>query len=280
MEFIPDIDSVTVISRFAAREHTRPRGNQGIHMTQLLKGKVALVTGGSRGIGAAIAKRLAADGADVVFSYAKSPERAQAVADDIKALGGKVLAVAADQADSEAVTALVKTAHDHFGRLDILVNSAGVFATGVIGDSQADLAQLAHQQSINVGGVVAAVRAAVPLLADGGRIVSIGTMFASRVPFPGIGDYAASKAAVAAYGRAWARDLGPRQITVNTVQPGPINTEMNPQTSDVAQMVKQMTAVGRYGQPEEIAGAVAFLVGPDAAYITGTTLNVDGGQNS
>lgn len=179
-----------------------------------------------------------------------------------------------------AVAAFVRKAHEHFGRLDILVNSAGVFVTGVIGDPHTDIVELDRQQAINVGGVVAAVRAAVPLLSEGGRIVSVGTMFASRAPFPGIGDYAASKAAVAAYSRAWARDLGPRQITVNTVQPGPINTEMNPETSDVAPMVMQMTALGRYGQPDEIAGVVAFLVGPDAAYITGATLNVDGGQNS
>jgi 3-oxoacyl-[acyl-carrier protein] reductase len=248
--------------------------------TLSLKGKVALVTGASRGIGAAIAQRLAAEGADVAFSYAKSPERAEAVAHAIEASGGRALSIAADQADAAAVTAMVNTVHAHFGRLDILVNSAGVFVTGMIGDTEADLAALERQQAINVGGVVAAVRAAVPLLSDGGRIVSIGTMFASRVPFPGIGDYAASKAAVAAYSRAWARDLGPRGITVNTIQPGPINTEMNPETSDVATMVKQMTALGRYGQPEEIAGAVAFLAGPDAAYITGATLNIDGGQNS
>lgn len=249
-------------------------------MNHTLKGKVALITGGSRGIGAAIARRLAAQGADVAFTYASSPDRAAAVARDIEAAGVKALAIMADQGDPAAVTAMVQTAHAHFGRLDILVNSAGVFVTGVIGDPAADAAALERQLAVNVGGVVAAVRAAVPLLSDGGRIVSIGTMFATRVPFPGIGDYAASKAAVAAYGRAWARDLGGRGITVNTLQPGPINTEMNPETSDVAMMVKQMTALGRYGQPEEIAGAVAFLVGPDAAYITGATLNVDGGQNS
>jgi 3-oxoacyl-[acyl-carrier protein] reductase len=249
-------------------------------MNHSLKGKVAIVTGASRGIGAAIAARLAAEGAHVAFSYANSPDRADQVVRAIEAAGGKALAIQADQGDAAAVAAMVHTAHAHFGRLDILVNSAGVFVTGMIGDPAADIAALDRQHAINVGGVVAAVRAAVPLLADGGRIVSIGTMFAARVPFPGIGDYAASKAAVAAYGRAWARDLGPRGITVNTVQPGPINTEMNPETSDVAAMVKQMTALGRYGQPEEIAGAVAFLAGPDAAYITGTTLNVDGGQNS
>ncbi len=249
-------------------------------MTHSLKGKVALVTGASRGIGAAIAKRLAAEGADVAFSYSQSAERAQAVLRSIKAHGVNGLAVAADQADGAAVAALVKTVHEHFGRLDILVNSAGVFTMGVVGDPDADIAALDRQQAINLNGVVAAVRAAVPLIADGGRIVSIGTMFASRAPFPGIGDYAASKAAVAAYSRAWARDLGPRGITVNTVQPGPINTEMNPEIGDMAPLVKQMTALGRYGQPEEIAGVVAFLVGADAAYITGATLNVDGGQNS
>lgn len=249
-------------------------------MTPSLQGKVALVTGASRGIGAAIAKRLAAEGADVAFSFANSPERAQAVARDIEALGRRALAVSADQGDRAAVTALVHTAYAHFGRLDILVNSAGVFLMGAIGDPQADIAALDRQQDINVGGVVSAVRAAVPLMSDGGRIISIGTMFASRAPFAGVGDYAASKAAVAAYSRAWARDLGPRQITVNTIQPGPVNTELNPETSDMAPMVKQMTALGRYGQPDEIAGVVAFLAGADAAYITGATLNVDGGQNS
>lgn len=249
-------------------------------MTHSLKGKVALVTGASRGIGAAIAKRLAAEGADVAFSYSQSAERAQLVLRSIKAHGVNGLAIVADQADSTAVAALVRTVHEYFGRLDILVNSAGVFTMGVVGDPDADIAALDRQQAINLNVVVAAVRAAVPLMADGGRIVSIGTMFASRAPFPGVGDYAASKAAVAAYGRAWARDLGPRGITINTVQPGPINTDMNPDTSDMAPLVKQMTALGRYGRPEEIAGVVAFLVGADAAYITGATLSVDGGQNS
>jgi 3-oxoacyl-[acyl-carrier protein] reductase len=244
-----------------------------------LHGKVALVTGASRGIGAAIAKRLAAEGAAVAFSFASSPDRADQVVRDIEATGGKALALMADQSDAAAVAAMVAKAHAHFGRLDILVNSAGVFVTGMIGDAAADIAALAPQQAINVGGAVAAVRAAVPLLSDGGRIVSIGSVFAERTAFPGVGDYAATKAAVAAYGRAWARDLGPRGITVNTMQPGPINTEMNPETGDMAPMVKSMTVLGRYGQPDEIAGAVAFLVGPDAAYIAGTTLNVAGGAD-
>lgn len=247
-------------------------------MAQSLIGKVALVTGGSRGIGAAIVKRLAAEGANVAFNYAKSSDRANEVVREIERLGVKALAIAADQSDAAAVGALVKQVHTHFGRLDILVNSAGVFVTGAVDDPLADVAAFERQHAINVGGVTAAVRAAAPLLSNGGRIVSIGTTGAVRAPFPGIGDYVASKAAVAAYSRAWARDLGVRNITVNVVHPGAINTEMNPDSGDHAPMLAQMTALGRYGQPDDIAGAVAFLVGPDASYITGTAITVDGGQ--
>jgi 3-oxoacyl-[acyl-carrier protein] reductase len=243
-----------------------------------LQGKVALVTGGSRGIGAAIVKRLARDGADVAFSYAASPERARQVADEVEALGRRVLPVRADQASADDVALLVKKAHAHFGRLDILVNSAGVFVTGTVDDPAADLAAFDRQLDINVKGVAAAVRAAAPLLAEGGRIVSIGTTGAERIAFAGAADYVATKAAVAAYTRGWARDLGPRNITVNVVQPGAINTEMNPQDGAFADTLKGMAALGRYGQPDDIAAAVAFLAGPDAGYITGATLNVDGGQ--
>ncbi|WP_313167968.1 SDR family NAD(P)-dependent oxidoreductase [Massilia oculi] len=243
-----------------------------------LLGKVALVTGGSRGIGAAIVKRLARDGADVVFSYAASPDRARQVAHEVEALGRRAHAVRADQASSEDVAMLVRQAHAQYGRLDILVNSAGVFVTGKVDDPAADVAGFERQLDVNVRGVAAAVRAAAPLLADGGRIVSIGTTGADRIAFAGAADYVASKAAVAAYTRGWARDLGPRNITVNVVQPGAINTEMNPQDGAFAETLKGMAALGRYGQPEDIAAAVAFLAGPDAGYITGATLNVDGGQ--
>jgi len=243
-----------------------------------LHGKVALVTGGSRGIGAAIVKRLARDGADVVFSYAASPERAQQVASDVEALGRRVLAMRADQGDQAAATQLVQKAHAQFGRLDILVNSAGVFVTGTVDDPAADPAAFARQFDVNVKGVAAAVRAAAPLLPQGGRIISIGTTGAERIPFAGAADYVASKAAVAAYTRGWARDLGPRGITVNVVQPGAIDTEMNPADGAFADTLKGMAALGRYGKPEDIAAAVAFLASPDANYITGATLNVDGGQ--
>jgi len=243
-----------------------------------LLGKVALVTGGSRGIGAAIVKRLARDGADVVFSYAASPDRAKQVVGDVEALGRRARAIRADQASSDEVRQLVQQAHAAYGRLDILVNSAGVFVTGKVDDPAADVAGFERQLDVNVRGVAAAVRAAAPLLADGGRIVSIGTTGADRIAFAGAADYVASKAAVAAYTRGWARDLGPRDITVNVVQPGAINTEMNPQDGTFAETLKGMAALGRYGQPEDIAAAVAFLAGPDAGYITGATLNVDGGQ--
>ncbi|WP_070887988.1 SDR family NAD(P)-dependent oxidoreductase [Pseudomonas argentinensis] len=249
-------------------------------MTQQLQGKVALVTGGSRGIGAAIAKRLAADGAHVAFSYAKSSEQAQKIVIEIERQGVKALAIQADQGDSAQVSALVKQVHEHFGRLDILVNSAGVFVTGAVDDAGADIAAFDRQQAVNVGGVVTAVRTAVGLMNDGGRIISLGTTGADSVPFPGAADYVATKAAVAAYSRGWARDLGPRNITVNVIQPGAINTEMNPETADHAPFLAGLAALGRYGQPEDIAAAVSFLAGPEASYITGATLNVDGGQSA
>ena len=249
-------------------------------ITLPLLGRVVLVTGGTRGIGAAIVRRLARDGADVAFSYANSESQAAGIVAELEALGRRALAVRADQADPQAVAALVQKVHATFGRLDILVNSAGVFVMGAVNDPAADLPALQRQFAINTLGVAAAVRAAAPLLADGGRVISIGTTGADRIPFAGAADYAASKAAVAAYTRGWARDLGPRHITVNVIQPGAIHTEMNPDEGPFADILKAMTTLGRYGKPEEIAAAVAFLAGPDAQYITGATLNVDGGQSA
>ena len=247
-------------------------------MNTPLQGKRALVTGGSRGIGAAIARRLADDGADVVFSYSTSKDRADQVVANIEALGRRAWAIRADQSVPEEVTQLVRQAHSTLNGLDILVNSAGVFVTGHVSDTEADLSQFDRQLDINVRGVATAVRAAAPLLSDGGRVISIGTTGADRIAFAGAADYVASKAAVAAYTRGWSRDLGPRNITVNIVQPGAINTDMNPQDGASAETLVGLTALGRYGQPDEVAAAVAFLAGPDAAYITGSTLNVDGGQ--
>jgi 3-oxoacyl-[acyl-carrier protein] reductase len=249
-------------------------------MSKNLTGKVALVTGGSRGIGAAAARALAERGADVAISYSASPEKAQVVVRDLTSKGVRAAAFKADQASADEVERLVKQVVERFGRLDILVNNAGVFVLGSLGDATADSAQLQRQFAINVGGVAAAVRAAAKVMGEGGRIISVGSVLGARVPFPGMADYSATKAAVAVYTRGWARDLGPKGITVNAVQPGPINTDMNPDNSDFAAPQKAATALGRYGRPEEVAAAIAFLASPEASYITGTTLDVDGGFNA
>ena len=249
-------------------------------MSKELNGKVALVTGGSRGIGAAIAKALADDGADVAISYAASADKAKAVVKELCKKGVRAEAFRADQANTKEVEGLVEAVVKRFGRLDIFVNNAGVFATGPVHDRANNLAELERLFAVNVGGVATAVRTAAPLMPDGGRIISIGSVAGDTSPWPGIADYSATKGAVAAYTRGWARDLGSRGITVNTVQPGPIDTDMAPQDGEVADGLKARTVIGRYGKPEEVAAAVAFLASPAASYITGTTLNVDGGYSA
>jgi 3-oxoacyl-[acyl-carrier protein] reductase len=249
-------------------------------MAGALDGKVALVTGGSRGIGAAIAIRLATDGADVAISFTSASERASETVAAIGRAGRRGFAVQADQAVAEQARGLVGTVVEHFGRLDILVNNAGVFVTGAVDESDPDHDAFDQQMAINVHGVNNTVRAAAPLLPEGGRIVSVATSGAGTisVPFPGLADYFATKAAIVAYTKGWARDLGPRNITVNAVEPGPIDTEMNPADGESAAVMAAATALGRYGTPEDVAAAVAFLVGPDAAYVTGSALTVDGGR--
>lgn len=249
-------------------------------MANVLKGKVALVTGGSRGIGAAVARALADEGADVVISYSASEEKANAVAAELKNKGVRALTVKADQADPVQVEALVDKTVAEFGHLDILVNNAGVFIPAPIGDPSVSVAELTRQHSVNIGGVLSAIRAAAPVIAENGRIITIGSVLGSRAAFPGLADYAASKAAVALYSRGAARDLASKKVTVNVIQPGPINTDMNPEDSEFAEVVTATVALGRYGQPEEVAAAVAFLASPAASYITGAILDVDGGFNA
>ncbi|MEM8737980.1 MAG: SDR family oxidoreductase [Planctomycetota bacterium] len=243
-----------------------------------LENKTALITGGSRGIGAATAKQLAADGAHVAVNYAGSQARAEKVVADITAAGGKAFAVQADVSQPDQVAAMFEKLDQHFdGKLDILYANAGVYEMASI--HEADLAHFDKTLDINVRGVVIVMLEAVKRLQDHGRVIVTGSTLGERVPFPALSAYAMSKSAVQGLVRGWARDLGPRNITVNCLQPGPIDTEMNPDSDQNpgAEPQKDMTTMGRYGKPEEVAHAVAFLARPDSAFITGGTLNVDGG---
>ncbi|GIL40109.1 SDR family NAD(P)-dependent oxidoreductase [Roseiterribacter gracilis] len=246
-------------------------------MAKTLTGKVAIVTGGARGIGAAVAKRLGADGADVAISYSASADQANAVVQELKAKGVRAVAIKADASDPKQAAKLISDVVAQFGKLDILVNNAGVYAPGAVGDAAADTAALDRQRVVNYDSVVAGIRAAAPVISDGGRIITIGSCLGQDVRFPGIADYAATKFAVAGYSRGAARDLGPRNITVNVVQPGPIDTDMNPADGEHADGQRAALALNRYGKPEDIAAGVAFLAGPEASFITGTTLSIDGG---
>ncbi len=243
-----------------------------------LTGKRALVTGASRGLGAAIAKALAAEGADVAITYEKSAESAAAVVSAIKAMGRRAVAIQADSADAAAVQASVEKTVDELGGLDILVNNAGILRLGELKDiSLADIDALLN---VNVRAPIVASKAALPHLGKGGRIITIGSYFADRVPAPLLGIYAASKSALTGFTKALARELGPKEITANLLQPGSIDTDMNPHNGPFADTLKQFMAVGHYGKPDDIANAVAFLAGPKAQYITGSTLTVDGGANA
>lgn len=247
-------------------------------MPHSLEGKAALVTGASRGIGAAIAKRLASEGADVAITYAKDAKAAAAVVKAIEGSGRKALALQADAADAKAVKAAVEQVAEAFGRIDVLVNNAGTAIPKPF--EETTLEELDRVIDINFRGVLVATQAALKHIPDGGRIISIGSCVGERNFTPGLAAYAATKGAVKMFTQGLAREVGGRSITVNNVQPGPIDTDLNPAEGDWAAPQLANTALKRYGHVDEVAALVAFVASPEAAYITGANLTVDGGTNA
>jgi 3-oxoacyl-[acyl-carrier protein] reductase len=243
--------------------------------TSPLAGKVALVTGGSRSIGAAIAKRLAADGAAVAITYSASPEKAKDVVAAIEGGGGRALAISADAGEPEAVRAAVAKTVEAFGGIDILVNNAGIALGGPIDEIAFE--DYERMIAVNVTGVFVATQEAVRKMKPGGRVIQIGSSMARYAAFPTASLYTLTKGAIAGFNRSLARDLGPRGITVNIVHPGPTDTDMNPDGGPISKIVGPGIAIGRYGKVEEIASAVAYLASPEAAFITGAELIADGG---
>jgi 3-oxoacyl-[acyl-carrier protein] reductase len=243
-----------------------------------LEGKIALITGGSRGIGAAIAKRLAADGASVAITYAKDVRAASAVVKAIELGGGKAIAIQADAANVDTVKDAVATAVATFGRLDVLVNNAGTAIPKPF--EETTLEEMDRVIDINLRGVLVTTQAALKHMKDGGRVIMIGSAVGERAVAPGLVPYAATKGAVKMFTQALSREVGTRGITVNNVQPGPIDTDLNPASGDWAVPQKAATALDRYGLAEEIAAMVSFVAGPESSYITGANLTVDGGMNA
>jgi 3-oxoacyl-[acyl-carrier protein] reductase len=247
-------------------------------MNRKLEGKIALVTGGSRGIGAAIAKRLATDGAKVAITYSKGADAAASVVKEIERDGGKAIAIQANATDAKAGRAAVEKTVATFGRLDVLVNNAGTAIPKPFEETTLD--EMDHLLDLNVRGVFIATQAALKHMKSGSRIIMIGSCLGEHVVMPGLVPYSATKGAVKIFSQALARELGSRGITVNNVQPGPIDTELNPATSEWAVPQKAATSLGRFGQVDEVAALVAFVAGPESSYITGANLTVDGGMNA
>ena len=244
-------------------------------MPHQLENKRALVTGGSRGIGAAIVKRLAREGAHVALTYVSKPDQADETVTAARALGVRALAIQADSADAAAVVLAVERTVAELGGIDILVNSAGIAVMAPLDDYR--LEDLDHTLAVNVRAAFVATQAAAKHMKTGGRIITIGSCNADRMPFEGGAAYAMSKAALVGLVKGLARDLGPRGITVNNIQPGPIDTDMNPADGDFADTLRKLMALPRYGAAEEIAGLVAYLAGPEAGFVTGASLAIDGG---
>jgi 3-oxoacyl-[acyl-carrier protein] reductase len=247
-------------------------------MSEKLEGKIALVTGGSRGIGAAIAKRLAIDGAKVAITYTKGADAAASVVKTIERAGGSAIAIEADAVDARAVQAAIEKAVARFGKLDVLVNNAGTAIPGKF--EEATLEELDRVIDINVRGTLVATQAALKHMNDGGRIIMIGSCVGERMMTPGLVSYAATKGAIKIFTQGLSREVGDRGITVNNIQPGPIDTELNPATGEWAVPQKANTALNRYGSVDDVAALVAFVAGPEASYITGASLTVDGGTNA
>jgi NAD(P)-dependent dehydrogenase (short-subunit alcohol dehydrogenase family) len=251
-------------------------------MSKPLTGKVALVTGGSRGLGASTVKLLAAQGADVAFTYVSSEAKAQAVVDEVHALGAKALAIKSDQADAGGAPALIDEVVAHFGGLDILVNNAAISVEQgrTVADPDADTAELDRMHATNYTGVIAVIRAAAKVLRHNGRIITVSSGLATRVGVPGLADYAATKAGVESYTKGVARDLGPRGITANVVQAGLMEGGMQPPDPEVLRYMLSGLALPRPGHPDEMAAAIAFLADPAASYVTGAVLDAHGGYNA
>jgi 3-oxoacyl-[acyl-carrier protein] reductase len=257
-----------------------PRKFKGDDMDTNLSGKVALVTGGSRGLGATTALALADEGADVAISYIASADKAEAVVRQLEKKGVRAAAFRADQGKPGESEKLVRAVVAHFGRIDILVNNAALAVMGKIDDAANDLEAQARQYQVNINGVIEAIRVAAPLMGDGGRIVTVGSGVALRAGRAGTADYAATKAAVMAYSRGAARDLGARNITVNIVHSGIMDTDMNAAWRHAMTDAINNRAITRFGRTEEIAAGIVFLASPAASYITGAVLHIDGGGSA